>query len=49
MQTAQIQASLRIRAVSPEPMLFAHISVEQGAKELDILQFKTKHFTYLPY
>ena len=25
MRTAKIQASLRIRAVSPEPMLFAHV------------------------
>ena len=25
MQTAKVQVSLRIHAVSPEPMLFAHV------------------------
>ena len=28
MQTAKVQASLRIRAVSPEPLLLAHTSSE---------------------
>ena len=39
MRTAKVQASLRIRAVSPEPMLFANEAVDQGktsAKELGV-------------
>ena len=31
------QASLRIRAVSPEPLLFAHMEVDEGSdKKSDI-------------
>ena len=39
MRTANVQVDLRIRAVSPEPMLFAHVAVYEGknsAKYLDI-------------
>ena len=46
MRTAKVQASLRIRTVSPEHMLFTHVSVggrSISAKELDMWPSSRKH------